>query len=417
MAYTPPIGNQTQCQICQHSPLTPILSLGHHSPVHAHLNKEGLHKPETTYPLNLCRCSNCGLPQLDYICDPKIIFPPEYPYKTGLTNMLIKNFRALAELLMEKYQINSGDLIIDIGSNDGTLLQGFKEKGMKVLGIEPTNMAKIANQNGIDTVQEYFTKQVALETVAKHGKAKIITLANAFAHINNLFEILEGIDIMLAPNGVFISESQYFLDAFEKTAFDTIYHEHLRFYLLKPLQKLFTLAGFSLVDAEKISAAGGSIRVYAMKGKYPMSERTQKLIQAEEKSGVYDRDKLNIFAQKAVKIKHELLSLLTNLKKQNARIVAIGAPARGSSFLNFTKIDNHLIDYACEKNGSPKIGLYTPGTHIPIVDEEKMLQEQPEYALVLSWHIGEELMKLTRKFGYKGKFIIPLPAPHIVNNI
>lgn len=411
------IGHIVRCQICSAPNLKTVLSLGHHAPVHSHLTKEQLLEGEMTYPLNLVRCAECGLFQLDYIGDPEVIFPPEYPYQTGLTNMLIRNFRELANLLTKKYKLNSNDLIVDIGSNDGTLLQGFKEEGIRVLGIEPTNIAKIANENNIPTIQEYFTKETANNIVSKHGKAKIVTLTNAFAHINNLFEIMEGIDLILSDDGVFISESQYILDAVEKTAFDTIYHEHLRFYSLKPLKKLFSLTGFSMIDAERIGAAGGSIRVYAMKGKHKTSSRAEKLIEKEDEARLYDDGTLKKFKTNAIRIKQDLMRILLNCKKEGAEIVSIGAPARGSSFLNFIKIDNTILDYACEKKGSPKIGLFTPGTHIPIVDEEKLFEEQPKYALILSWHIGEELMKLMRKFGYKGKFIMPLPKPRIIDEI
>lgn len=408
------VGYITKCQICYATNLKTVLSLGHHAPVHAHLTKDQLSEAEVTYPLNLVRCSECGLFQLDYIGDPEIIFPSEYPYQTGLTNMLIRNFRELANLLIEKYNLNLDDLVVDIGSNDGTLLRGFKEKGIKVLGVEPTDIAKIANKDNIPTIQEYFTKKIANDIVAKHGKAKIITLTNAFAHINNLFEILEGISLILFDDGVFVSESQYILDAVEKTAFDTVYHEHLRFYSVKALEKLFSLTGFSLIDAERIEAAGGSIRVYAKKGKHEMSSRAKELIEKEEEIGLYNDETLERFKKNAMKVKHDLMALLLSCKREGVRIVSIGAPARGSSFLNFTKIDNTILDYACEKKGSPKIGLFTPGTHIPIVDEEKLFTEQPEYALILSWHIGKELMALIRKLGYKGKFIMPLPEPRIV---
>jgi len=411
------IGYAQKCQICQHEPLIPILNLGHHAPVHVHLNEKQLHQPEITYPLNLVLCENCGLSQLDYIGDPKIIFPPEYPYQTGMTNMLIKNFKQLANELEIKYELKPNDLIVDIGSNDGTLLQPFKDKGMRVLGIEPTNVAQIANTRGIATIQEYFTKSVADKAVQKYGKAKIITLTNAFAHIHNLYEIMEGIKTMLDENGIFVSESQYLVDAIEKTAYDTVYHEHLRFYTLTALQELFKHTGFSIIDAERIPAAGGSIRVVVKKGEIQMSKSVKKILEHEKNAGALDARTLVTFAKKAIKAKHSLLNILTGLKKEGARIVTIGAPARGNSLLNFVKIDQDLIDYACEKGGSPKIGLFTPGSHIPIVDEKKLFDEQPEYALMLSWHIGDELMKKLRELGYHGKFILPLPEPHIVENI
>ena len=343
------IGYITKCQICQHEPLTPILALGHHATVHAHLNKEQLHNPEITYPLNLVLCKNCGLSQLDYIGDPNVIFPLEYPYQTGMTNMLIRNFKQLADELEAKYALKPNDLIVDIGSNDGTLLQPFKDKKMRVLGIEPTNTAKIANKNGITTIQEYFTKSVADLAVKTYGKAKIITLTNAFAHIFNLYEIMEGIELMLDKDGIFVSESQYMVDAMEKTAYDTIYHEHIRFYTLTTLQELFKRTGFSLVDAERISAAGGSIRVFAKKGKFKMSKSAEKIIANEKKIGACDAKILKSFAKKSIQAKYSLLNLLSGLKKEGKQIVTIGAPARGNSLLNFVKIDQDLIDYACEK--------------------------------------------------------------------
>ncbi len=410
-------GHITKCQVCNSDDLVTILELGHQPPVHAHLTAAKLHQAETTYPLNFCRCHSCGLLQLDYIGDPSVIFPPEYPYQTGMTNMLIRNFRTLAEQTIERYHLDKDDLVIDIGSNDGTLLAGFQAKGMRVLGIEPTNIAKIANERNIPTEQTYFDEGVASRIVATHGKAKIVTCTNAYAHIYNLYEITAGIETILSDDGIFISESQYLMDIIEKLEFDTIYHEHLRFYSLKPLVTLFANAGFTLIDAERITAAGGSIRVYAMKGTHPVNQRVHDLIAAEEAAGLYDEVVLKNFAKRAISARHHLLPLLLECKNKGAKIVGIGAPARSNSLLGFTHIDNLILDYACERSGSPKIGLFTPGTHLPIVDEKQLFIDQPDYALVLSWHIGEELMKKLRELGYKGKFIVPLPEPKIIENI
>lgn len=417
MSKTQTSGFISNCQICSSKNLETILVLGHQPIVQNYLTSAQLHEPEVTYPLNLCRCQRCGLLQLDYIVDPQLVFPPHYPYRTGLTNMLIRNFCSLADTLTKKYGPVKGKLIVDIGSNDGTLLQSFKEKGMRVLGVEPTNAAKTANKNGIMTIQDFFNRQVAEKIVKKYGKAKIVTATNVFAHIPNAPELLENIKNILAEDGVFVSESQYFLDIVEKLEFDTIYHEHLRFYSLKPLVFLFNSSGWSLTDAERISAAGGSIRVYAMLGKRPPSLRFRKLMAAEERAGIDENKKMIVFAQKIISAKNDLLSLLFQCKKQGGRIVGLSSPARSNTLLGFAQINHHLLDYACEKKGSPKIGLYTPGTHIPVVDEFKLLKEQPDYALVLSWHIGPELMQKTRQAGYQGKFIMPLPKPQVIDDI
>ncbi|KKT25204.1 MAG: hypothetical protein UW11_C0033G0009 [Parcubacteria group bacterium GW2011_GWA2_43_9b] len=409
------IGTLSACQICLRKNLETILPLGHQALTSSYLNKTELQNPELTYPLNFCRCPNCGLVQLDYIAEPSAAFPLNYSYRTGMTNMLIRNFRSLADLIIRDYNVKPGDLVIDIGSNDGTLLQGFKAKGMRVVGVEPTNMAEIANKNGIPTIQEFFSQKVARRIIAKQKKAKVIAMTNTFAHVNKLFELVEGIKDLLTEDGIFVSESQYLLETVKKSQFDCIYHDHLRFYSLKPLIKLFSSFGMSIIDAESIPAAGGSLRVYAQKGRKSMSQQAKKLLTQEKAAGLYDAKELKKFAQKAHAAKNELLKLLLECKKNGKKIVGIGSPARSNTLLSFCKIDKHLLNYTCEKKGSPKIGLFTPGTHIPVVDEAILFKEQPEYALMLSWHIGEELMALMRKLGYKGKFIMPLPKPRIIS--
>lgn len=390
------------------------MSLGHQPPVHGHRKPDNNLTPETLYPLHLVVCPDCWLVQLDYAVDPTILFPPEYPYNTGATNMLVQNFKILAQTVVRDYQLATKKLVIDIGSNDGTLLQAFKDQDMDVLGVEPTDVADLANSRGLTTRKEFFTESLAHDIAAHEGRAAVITSTNVFAHIYDVYGVLAGIKIVLAPDGVFVSESQYLMDIVEKMEFDTIYHEHVRYYALKPLAELFRRAGFSLVDAERISAAGGSIRVFAKVGSHPMSTRVQELIAAEEAAGVYNLQTWEKFAARALQIKRELMTLLLDLKKSGARIVGLGAPGRSNTLLNFIHIDDSILDYAGERNTSPKIGLLSPGMHIPIVDEARILTDQPEYCLVLSWHIGEELMQKTRGMGYNGKFILPLPKPHVV---
>jgi SAM-dependent methyltransferase len=408
-------GQVINCQICGAGNLKDVLSLGHHAIPQEYLTKDKLHELEVTYPLNLVRCGECSLIQLDYIPDPKIVFPPHYPYRTGLTNMLIRNFRELANVLEKNYPWKEGALIVDIGSNDGTLLQGFKDKGMGVLGIEPTKAARVANKNKIKTIEGFFGNQLVKKIVKEYGKAHIVTATNVFAHINDAPALVKNIANILDKDGVFVSESQYLLDIIEKLEFDTVYHEHLRFYSLKPLIRLIRDAGMSVIDAERISAAGGSIRVYAKKGKIPMSARAKKLLAEEERTGLYKEENLKNFSKKIYDAKTDLLALLLKCKKEGARIVGLTSSCRSNTLLAFANIDNTILDYTGEKTGSPKIGLYTPRTHIPVIDEGRIFIEQPEYVLVLSWHIGTELIKKVKEMGYKGKFILPLPVPKIID--
>jgi hypothetical protein len=409
------VGPVTGCQICHSKDLEPILSLGHQPVVQQHLTPEKLREPEMAFPLNWCRCPSCGLVQIDYIIDPKVVFHSEYPYQTGMTKMLIDNFRELTFLIAARYKLTEKDLAVDIGSNDGTLLQGFKAKGIRVLGVEPTKIAFIAERNGVPTVNDFFSEKVAEEIVEKHGKAKAITATNVFAHVNNLTSFLRGIHKLLSDDGVFVTESQYLMDIMQKLEFDTIYHEHLRFYSVKALVELHRRHGFTVVDAERISSSGGSIRVFAMKGERDSSSRVQLLISEEEKAGLYSREVYEEFKNRLFDVKRKILHLLIGLKQEGNRIVGIGAPARASTILGFFNLDGSLLDYICERKGSLKIGLYTPGTHVPIVDEERLFNDQPEYAMLLSWHIADDLVKKMKENGFKGKFIVPLPEPKIID--
>lgn len=410
------IGYVKCCQICKSKKLEIILCYGNQPIVQAYLTKEQLNQPETTFPLNLVSCQECGLLQLDYVVDPEIVFPKNYPYRTGLTNMLIRNFRELAAKTIPQYNLKSGDLVIDIGSNDGSLLKEYEEKGLRVLGIEPTDAAKDANKNGVPTIQAFFNKDIVKQIIKKYGPAKLITATNVFAHINNASELAKNVYSLLNKDGVFISESQYFLDTFEKTELDCIYHEHIRFYTLKPLIKLLSNVGLTVTDAERISAAGGSIRVFATKEKRPQTKKVKELVQKEEQAGLYDLKKLKTFSEKSIQAKRDLIHLVLECAKKG-RVVGLGSPARANTLLGFTHLDKDVLDYLGEKSDSPKIGLFTPGTHIPVADEKRIFEEQPEYVLVLSWHIGEELMKKVRQLGYRGKFIIPLPNPRVIENI
>lgn len=409
----PRTGPVTHCQICGGKNLRTILSLGHQPVPQEYLTKERLHEMEATYPLNLVYCGSCGLVQLDYIVPPEIVFPRDYPYRTGLTNMLIRNFRALADALEREGYVKEEGLIVDIGSNDGTLLQGFKKKGMRVVGVEPTDAADVANKNGIPTIKAFLNRETAAKIRKKYGKADIVTATNVFAHINDTDELVKNVKGLLAADGVFVSESQYLMDIMEKVEFDTVYHEHLRFYALRPLKRMLGRGGLSIVDAERISAAGGSIRVYAKKGRHPLSARVRRLISEEERAGLYDFPTYERFARRIVEAKRKLVSLLLRLRGDGTRIAGLTSSCRSNTLLGFMKITGDILDYTGEKRGSPKIGMYTPGTHIPVVDERKIIEEQPEYLLMLSWHIPE-LMKVMKKAGYKGKFVMPLPEPRIV---
>jgi len=238
-----PLGILNNCQICGKPSLETIINLDHQPPCDLLPNAQEVKEEEIHYPINVVRCISCGLVQLDFVPPPQIVFHKKYPYRTGITQMLVDNFKILAESTIKKFKLKQGSLIVDIGSNDGTALQQFKNEGMKVVGIEPTDVAKIAQENGIPTINKFFSEKVAEEVVKKYGQASVVIATNVFAHINNLSSFMRGLDTLLPKKGVFISESQYLLDTIQKAQYDTMYHEHLRFYSLKPLQVLFKKFG------------------------------------------------------------------------------------------------------------------------------------------------------------------------------
>ena len=390
-----------------------MLDLGHHPPCDSLLTLEQLGEAETAYPLVFCRCGACGLAQIDYAVEPEVLFFREYPYRTAMTRMLRDHFRSLTREVTERLGLGPENLAIDLGSNDGTLLQGFQEEGVRVLGVEPTGIADIAVANGVPTVNEFFTEEAAEQIVEQHGTASVVTGANMFAHVNNLYPTLRGVAQLIGDGGAFVSESHYLLNLLEELQYDTIYHEHLRFYSLKPLLTIFERAGLAVFDAQRVPTHGGSIRVWADKGQREVNPRVSELLRLEEESGLYDHATFDRFRERVLASKRVLLEVLLEARRRG-RILGVGAPGRASTVLNFTGIGPDIVEATVELPGSLKIGQFTPGTHVPIVDEAVLFESPPETALVLAWHIEGEIVPKLRVKGFTGTFIIPLPEPRAI---
>jgi hypothetical protein len=283
-----------------------------------------------------------------------------------------------------------------------------------VLGITPEEIGKIAIKNGIPTIIDYFVTKVANSVSQKYGKAKIVTLTNAFAHIENVHELIGNIKKLLKSDGVFISESHYLLPLIKTVQYDTIYHEHLRYYSLISLINLLRMHNLEVFHAKEIPSHGGSIRVYAAKpGEYTMNQSVKKLL-AKEKTTVTNIKTFEEFKNKVILSKLKLNSLLYKLKKRGAKIYGVSAPSRGTTLASYVGLDNGILDCIVEIKGSYKTGKYLPGTLIPVVDETKLFKDQPEYAFIFSWHIANELIPKLKEKGYGGKFIVPLPVPKII---
>ena len=402
-----------RCQISGSKDLKSVLSLGYLPPVNKLKKINSLLHEDTFYPADLMFSSKSKLLQLSTIVDKEILFPKEYPYTSSTTKILRENFKELYKDCKKIVNFSSKDLVVDIGSNDGNLLNNFKNNH-KVLGITPEKIGKLAIKRGINTLIRYFDQSTSKFVLNKFGKAKIITATNVFAHIENVNMLMKNILKILKEDGIFISESHYLVSLIKTNQYDTIYHEHLRYYSLSSLKYLFQKYGLEIIHAKKINTHGGSIRVYASrKNKFKVNKSVQKILNFEKK--FINWKTFHNFKKSVVSSKLKLYSILKKLKDKGNKIYGIGAPSRASTLINYVGLDENIIDCVLEIEGSYKIGNYIPGKKIPILSEKKLYKDPPDFVVLFSWHISKELKFNLKKKGYKGKFIIPLPYPKIEN--
>jgi hypothetical protein len=376
-----------------------------------------LNEPEKMYPLRMIWCENCTNVQIDYCVDGKEVYHPNYPYKSGVTKELVEYQTKIAASLISKYSLQEGNLAVDIGSNDGTLLSGFKNTGIRALGVEPTNIAQIANQNGIETVQSFFDIATAQSIKEKYGEASVIVTTNTFAHMQTLGEFIMGAYTLLKDDGVFVSETHYLLDVIKGGQFDTVYHEHLRTYSLKALVTLFNQYDFTVTDVERGDRYGGNIRVHVTKGKgRKVSQAVADLLALEEASGLGKLATYEEFAKRVKAARLEFVNFLIQSKKEGKRVVGNSCPGRCVTLLNYYGIDSELIPYLAEQPASLKLGMYLPGKHLPVVNNQILIDEQPDYVVLMAWHYAKPIMEQLKARGLKSDFVLPLPDFTIVKN-
>lgn len=403
-----------RCQVCDSTELVPVFFAGYLPPVNGMPTIGDKLGEQPAYPAQVLSCRRCKLAQLGLIVDPAILFPPSYPYTSGTTKILRDNFAQLYTEVSGHYPVRPTDLVVDIGSNDGTLLSNFHQHGIRVHGIEPTNAGKLANERGIRTHISFFGQPAVDHVVAENGcRARIVTATNVFAHIEDVSGVMRALLHLLDDDGIFISESHYWVSLLETLQYDTVYHEHLRYYSLTSLAYLLEAHGLEVIRARRIPTHGGSIRVYAArKGKYPVDASVAEIMAVEDQQ--LTDEALARFRRGVVDSKLALYALLKDIHAAGDRVYAVGAPSRASTLINYVGLDEGIIDCVLEIKGSYKINKYIPGTLIPVLEESILFKDQPRYALLLSWHIADELIpKLTAR-GFTGDYIVPLPVPHIV---
>ena len=407
-------GKIPYCQICFSKNLTHVINLGNQPLANTLIDNHENIDQYQSYPINVVRCNECTLLQIDYVVDQKKVYHPEYPYLPGITPTVNKEQKELAKYLNEKLELKEENLVVDIGSNDGSLLKSFKLMNINTIGVEPTNIAKLANKNGIKTLQSFFNLETAKKIVKDFKKAKLITSTNVFAHMSTLGDVMDGIVELLDDDGYFCFENHYIMNIIENVQYDTFYHEHLRTYSLISLEKLFEQYNLYLNDAQKVSRYGGSIRCLVSKNK-KKSNKLIELMNIEKKFLIEDTEQTyEIFKNKIEKSKKKLVKTISDLKKKGKYIVAKSCPARAVVLLNYCNLDQKDLDYIAEQPTSLKLEKFVPGTGIKIVEDNTLLKNQPDYILLLAWHLKEPIIEKWKKKGLKSKFIIPLPIVEII---
>ena len=406
---------RTTCRLCGGENPTLALSLTPTPPANAFVAAERLDEPQETFPLDVFFCEDCAHVQLLDVVDPRILFE-NYVYVSGTSPVFVKHFEDYAAQILARYSPPGGSLAVDIGSNDGTLLRFFKDAGLKVQGIDPaTDIAAQATKDGIDTIAGFFTPELAARIRQQKGPAAVIAANNVFAHADNLAGIVEGIRHLLAPDGVFVFEVSYLVDVFEKTLFDTIYHEHLAYHSVGPLKRFFAANGMEITDAARVDSHGGSLRcvVRHQGGPHPVDASVARLVALEESLGLHQAQALKDFAARIDRLKEELSSLLRRLKAKGKSIAGFGAPAKATTLMYHFGIGPGLLDFIVDD--SPlKQGLYSPGMHIPVVPSTAIEDNKPDYLIILAWNFAPSIMEKHASFRQSGgHFIVPLPTLEI----
>ncbi|MBF0166117.1 MAG: class I SAM-dependent methyltransferase [Alphaproteobacteria bacterium] len=404
------------CRLCGADRLTQFLDLGYAPPADAFLTAERLSEPETYYPLRVVRCDECHFIQLDYVVPPDVLYTVDYPYESSMTRAGKAHFSRFARSIVNRFAVSKGELAVDIGSNVGVLLGGFKEQGLRIQGVDPAaNIAKIANADGVPTIPQFFSADVARQILYDQGAARIITGTNVFAHIHDLTSLMQAVDGLLAPNGIFVVEAPYFVHLLEENEFDTIYHEHLSYISITPLIPFFRKCGFELIGVERHGIHGGSIRLLVGRlGAMPVEPSVDSFVREEKAKSIYSLETLGQFSGRVEANRRALRHLLMSLKDQGKRIAGVSAPAKGMTLLNYCGFGREVLDFVTEKSRL-KIGRYTPGRHIPVKPDSALIEEGIDVALLLAWNFKEEIMENLSEFRKRGgQFIVPVPTPELI---
>jgi len=401
------------CRSCHHSPLQVVLSLGKMPLANALLTADQLAEPEPAFPLDLAWCPRCTLVQITETVPPETLFR-DYVYFSSYSDTMVRHAGELATRLTRERRLGPASLVLEIASNDGYLLQHYVAAGVPVLGIEPArNVAQVATERGIRTVCEFFGERLAGDLRARYGPADVVHAHNVLAHVADLESVVRGIGLILRDDGVAVIEVPYLRDLVERCEFDTIYHEHLCYFSVTALDRLFRQHRLTLSEVERIPIHRGSLRLSVVR-KGENGDSVRRLLAEEAAWGVDSETPVLKFARRVEQLKVSLLEMLESLRRSGKAIAAYGAAAKGSTLLNYLGIGRDVLDFVADR--SPyKQGRYMPGVHVPIVPPSRLVEAMPDYVLLLTWNIAHEVLAQQaeyRRLG--GRFILPVPSPQVV---
>jgi SAM-dependent methyltransferase len=401
------------CRSCGYAELQTVLSLGRTPLANALLTEKELDEPEETFPLELAFCSSCTLVQLTECVSPEKLFR-EYVYFSSFSDTMLRHAEELAADLIGSRRLGPESLVVEVASNDGYLLQYYKRAGIPVLGIEPAaNVARVAEEKGIPTICNFFDETLAERLVEEGYKADVIHAHNVLAHVPDLNGFVTGLRRVLKEDGLVVIEVPYVKEMIDGCEFDTVYHEHVSYFSLSALDALFTRNGLTIQKVERLPIHGGTLRVYA--GHASEREESPLQVLVEEKAwGVRDVAFYRGFAARVEQLRDELVTLLRELKAQDKRIAVYGASAKGTTLLNYCGLGRETLDYVVDRS-TVKQGLYTPGTHLKIYAPEKLLEDMPDYVLLLTWNFAGEIYEQQAEYRKRGgRFIVPVPSVKVV---
>jgi SAM-dependent methyltransferase len=403
------------CRACGRRDLVEVLSLGEVPLANAFLRAEDLRSPEPRFPLIVYFCPECSLLQLRHVVCPDVLFS-NYLYRTGTNATITRHNRELAAAVTGRLGLSTEHLVVEIASNDGSLLSCFREHGTRTLGVEPArNIAALARQAGIETLNEFFNAGVAAQIGASHGRASAVLANNVLAHVDDTVGFLSACRALLAPEGRVVIEVPYLAEMLGRFEYDTIYHEHLCYFGVRPLMRLFEAAGLELEQVDRRDIHGGSLRLWGRAASgLGHGPQAREMAEAERRAGFGELATYRVFASTVAHNRERLLDMLRAWRTEGKTVAAYGAPAKGNTLLCYCGIDTSLVPWTVDR--SPlKVGLYTPGSHIPVHPPEKILAERPDYVLLLAWNFAEEILGFLKPLREKGtQVLIPIPEPRIV---